>query len=81
MKIGACELELPPTQAGQSGKPRIPSHQPQASPYEQIPPHRLPPLPNHQPRACRPACQCARLRALQAAAVHLQAGRLGRGRI
>ena len=41
MKIGACELALPPTQAGQSGKPRIPTHQPQASPYEQIPAHRL----------------------------------------
>ena len=42
MKIGACELELPPTQAGQSGKPRIPTHQPQASPYEQFPAHRSP---------------------------------------
>ena len=43
MKIGECELELPPTRAGQSGKPRIPKHQPQASPYERIPAHRLSP--------------------------------------
>ena len=42
MKIGAFELQLLPTQAGQSGKPRIPTLQPQAGPYEQIPAHRLP---------------------------------------
>ena len=45
-------MELPLTQAGQSGKPRIPTHQPQASPYEQIPAHSLPTLPNHEPRVC-----------------------------
>ena len=81
MKIGVCELELPSTQAGQSGKPRIPTHQPQAGPYEQIPAHCLPPLPNHQPRAIGSACQRARLRAVQAAAVHWQAGWPGRGGI
>ena len=42
MKIGACELDLPPTQAGQSGKPCIPTHQPQARRYERISAHRLP---------------------------------------
>ena len=73
MKTGADELELPPTQAGQSGSPRIPTHQPQASPYEQTPGHCLPPLPNHQPRASGPACQRAQLRAVQAATVHWQA--------
>ena len=69
MKIGAFELELPPIQAGQSGKPWIPTLQPPAKPYERIPAHRLPPMPNRQPSARRPACQRARLRAVQAAAI------------
>ena len=44
--------KLSPFQAGLSHKPCIPTHQTQARPYERIPAHRLPPLPNHQPRAC-----------------------------